>query len=85
MRNTWPGGYRHAMTQDAHERWNAQHYPGTRQLCCDCDAETGRCEEDSMYTDEGHGPLCEDCWHASANAIVTGAEPVGEASGGRRS
>lgn len=48
-RNTWPGGYRHAMSQDAHERWNAAHYPGARQLCVRCDEPTGRCEEDAMY------------------------------------
>lgn len=79
MRNTWPGGYRHAMTQDAHERWNAQHYPGTRQLCAECDAATGRCEDDSLYADEDgeRGPLCEECWQKahddeSANAELRG-------------
>ena len=30
-RNTWPGGVRKALHQDEHERWNASHYPGTRQ------------------------------------------------------
>lgn len=63
--NTWPGGYRHAMGQSEHERWNASHYPGTRQLCSKCDAPTGRCEEDSIYIypEEGDtiGPLCEGC------------------------
>ena len=60
--NEWPKGYRHAMTQDAHERWNAMHCPGTRQLCCKCEEPTGRCEEDSIYGEEGDGPYCEDCW-----------------------
>lgn len=64
MSNTWPGGRRHAMSQAEHERWNARNYPGTRQLCCDCDAPTERCEDDSFYTEDGHGPLCEDCWYA---------------------
>lgn len=60
--NTWPGGIRHAMTQSEHENWNASNYPGTRQLCEECGDETGRCEEDSMYTDDGDGPLCEECY-----------------------
>lgn len=62
--NTWPGGYRHAMTQDAHERWNASNYPGTRQMCSECDHPTGRCEDDSLYADDDHevGPLCVECW-----------------------
>ena len=53
------------MSQDAHEAWNARNYPGTRQLCCDCDEPTGRCEEDSMYADDDHGPLCESCYSAA--------------------
>ena len=61
MNNTWPGGRRHAMSPDEHERWNARNYPGTRQLCVDCDAPTGQCEEDAIYGDDGHGPLCRDC------------------------
>ena len=62
--NTWPGGKRHAMTQTEHEHWNATNYPGTLQLCSECDAETGRCEEDSIYLgDDGEiGPLCEECY-----------------------
>jgi hypothetical protein len=61
--NTWPGGKRHAMSQSEHERWNASHYPGTRQLCTECDAPTGRCEDDSLFVDE-RGPLCEECFEA---------------------
>ena len=56
------------MSQDAHEAWNARNYPGTRQLCCDCDEPTGRCEEDSMYADDDHGPLCEPCYAAATGA-----------------
>ena len=62
--NTWPNGYRHALSQSEHERWNAAHYPGTRQLCCQCDQPTGRCEEDSLYL-EDVGPLCVDCFETS--------------------
>ena len=54
--NTWPGGKRRALSQDEHERWNANHYPGTRQICPRCDQPTGRCEEDSH-----EGNLCDDC------------------------
>lgn len=60
--NEWPGGIRHAMHQDEHERWNATHYPGTRQMCVACDEPTDRCEEDSIFLEDGSGPLCVDCW-----------------------
>jgi hypothetical protein len=62
--NTWPGGKRHAMDQSEHEKWNASHYPGTRQLCELCETPTESCEEDSMYAgDDGEiGPLCEACF-----------------------
>jgi len=58
--STWPGGCRHAMDQSEHKRWNASHYPGTRQMCSVCDEPTGRCEDDSILTDAGD-PLCESC------------------------
>ena len=61
--NTWPNGFKHAMSQTEHEHWNATNYPGTRQLCSSCDEPTGRCEEDSIYTSDDEGPLCETCWH----------------------
>jgi hypothetical protein len=65
--HTWPGGHRHAMLQAEHKEWNRTHYPGTRQLCSICGQETGRCEEDSMYTDEGNGPLCIGCYHEESS------------------
>ncbi|SDH25162.1 hypothetical protein SAMN05428952_10093 [Nitrosomonas sp. Nm132] len=58
--NEWPGGIRRAMTQKEHARWNATHYPGTRQICSDCDEPTGRCEDDSLYNEPGY-PICEEC------------------------
>lgn len=61
MSNSWPKGYRHAMDQSEHERWNSLHYPGTLQLCVRCDEPTERCEEDSMYADD-EGPLCASCY-----------------------
>jgi len=60
--NTWPGGYRHAMHQNDHERWNATHYPGTRQLCVCCEEPTGQCEEDMWTVDHIDGPLCKSCY-----------------------
>ena len=49
--------------QSEHERWNRTHHPGTRQMCVDCDNPTERCEDDEIYTEDGHGPLCVECWH----------------------
>ena len=52
------------MPQSEHEEWNASNYPGTRQLCSECDGATGRCEDDSLYADDDRevGPLCERCF-----------------------
>jgi hypothetical protein len=61
-RNEWPGGIRRAMYQHEHEKWNETHYPGTLQLCQSCEAPTERCEEDSIFTESGEGPLCVNCW-----------------------
>ena len=34
------------------------------ERCWECDALTGRGgqADDSLYTDDGHGPFCEECW-----------------------
>ena len=64
--NTWPDGIRKPMTQSEHERWNASNYPGTRQICVDCDCPTDRCEEDELSVDD-IGPLCIDCYQTRAN------------------
>ena len=61
--NSWPGGHRRGLFPSEHEEWNANHYPGTRQLCCECDKPTGRCEDDEIFTEAGVGPLCVECWH----------------------
>lgn len=58
--NEWPKGYKHAMTQEDHERWNDTNYPGTRQLCCKCEEPTGLCEEDGIFNDDRE-PYCYDC------------------------
>jgi len=61
MSGSWPGGYRHAISQREHVKWNAEHYPGTRQLCSKCEEPTGKCEDDAIFSDEGE-PICEDCY-----------------------
>jgi len=61
-RNTWPGGHRHAISQSAHEAWNAGAYPGTLQLCSVCDTPTGRCEDDTIWS-KGDEPLCAECYY----------------------
>lgn len=70
------------LSQDAHRAINARHYPGTRQLCVRCDQPTGRCEDDSIYADDGEGPLCEACGitvppetQASVDALLADDEP----------
>ena len=67
MSNTWPEGRRRAMLQSEHDAWNANRYPGTRQLCSICGEPTGRCEGDSLFIndndDEDDGdPVCVGCW-----------------------
>ena len=57
-----------AISQAAHEKHNATHYPGTRQMCVKCDYPTGFCEEDGLYTDDGYGPLCGICYNETEEA-----------------
>lgn len=61
--NTWPDGRRKAISQAEHEVWNTEHYPGTRQLCSECNEPTGRCEEDTLRSVDNE-PLCKECWEA---------------------
>jgi len=42
MQEWWKGK---ALDQDSHREIKARRYPGTRQLCVDCDSPTGRCDE----------------------------------------
>ena len=64
---TWPGGKRHAMSQRDHEKWNAHNYPGTLQICCECDEPTTFCEEDGLFDDNGN-PYCRECWDKRGEA-----------------
>lgn len=63
--NTWPNGIKKALDQSQHEQWNSFNYPGTRQVCCVCDALTGNCEEDA-YSIGDEGPFCEDCFKTAS-------------------
>jgi len=58
--NTWPNGYKHAMTQCEHEKWNSGNYPGTLEICCKCGEPTGNCEEDNIVNEDGDAH-CYDC------------------------
>lgn len=58
--NTWPGGTRRALSQKEHNIWNSFNYPGTLQLCSACDEPTGRCEDDTLWS-EDEEPVCEEC------------------------
>ena len=65
-------------TKSEHERINAREYPGTRQICIECDDPTGRCEDDSLEIEVEnyqwghirtywHGPLCPACYDEMNN------------------
>jgi hypothetical protein len=60
-----------AIYQFEHERINAKEYPGTRQLCVFCEEPTERCEDDAIYTEEGKGPLCEECYKGELERLET--------------
>ena len=60
-----------ARSQSEHEAINRREYPGTRQLCERCGDPTERCEEDSIYTDSGEGPLCAGCYDTANNPPLT--------------
>lgn len=40
---------------------------GRLERCVDCDAATGKAGagDGSLYTDDGRGPLCEECYAAA--------------------
>jgi len=60
-----------AHSQAEHRHINATEYPGTRQLCCECNEPTERCEEDEYRLDNGYGPLCYTHYHN----IINNKEP----------
>ena len=52
-----------ALSQSDHERINSLGFPGTRELCCECDEPTGNAGagDGSLFTDDGEGPFCGPC------------------------
>ena len=57
-------GRTRALTQDQHRSLNAR-YPGSStETCVACGEATGKAGagEHSLYTDEGEGPYCEECF-----------------------
>lgn len=60
--NSWPDGYKKAMSQAEHSAWDAYNYPGDLQICFSCEEPTNRCDEDDFWADNGDGPFCIDCW-----------------------
>lgn len=71
--NSWPDGRRRALDPLEHEAWNAHTYPGTRQLCDECDQPTGRCEDDSIRDRDGR-VFCPDC--RPHHCRICGDEPL---------
>jgi hypothetical protein len=68
--NSWPGGKKTPISQVEHDKYNQCNYPGTLQICCICDAPTGRCEEDALLLDIGLQRaetriVCETCFDLS--------------------
>ncbi len=56
-------------TQCQHEAYNRANYPGTRQLCIQCNEPTGKCEDDTIsYGDIS--PLCEECYDLEINKEI---------------
>jgi len=63
-------GEKHALLPSQHNAINAR-YPGcTLEYCWACGNPTDRAgaEEDSLFTAEGIGPYCEECWDALSEA-----------------
>ena len=57
-------GITRALTQSQHAAVNARYPETTLEHCCECGNSTGRAGkgEDSLYTEDGDGPLCWDCF-----------------------
>ena len=57
-------GVNRPLLYSEHEAVNAR-YPGcTLEYCCECGSATGRAgkHDDSLFTDDGDGPYCHECW-----------------------
>ena len=47
------------------------------QLCVTCEEPTERCEDDAIYTEDGDGPLCLECWHKTPEYIQENSATAG--------
>jgi len=56
------------LSQSTHAKINSKYYPGTRQLCYECDQPTGRCEDDTLSW-EDISPLCEECFDVKEKEV----------------
>jgi hypothetical protein len=65
--------FKHRLSQCDHEKFNASHYPGTRQMCSICDKPTERCEDDEIVTIHGD-PVCVDCYEELKNSNLFSEE-----------
>lgn len=57
-------GRTRGLFQSEHAAVNAR-YPGcTLEYCCNCGSATGNAGpyDGSLYSDDGEGPFCEECW-----------------------
>ena len=69
-------GINRPLLQSQHAAVNAR-YPGcTLEHCCKCGDATGKAGagEDSLFTDDGIGPFCEECWAELEEANQCNAE-----------
>ena len=62
-------------SQNEHNQYNKNHYPGTRQICVVCKSPIERCEEDDLYVCknmEEIGPLCRNCYDEISDILTNG-------------
>ena len=57
-------GINHPLLPSEHDAVNARYPETTLEYCCECGAATGRAgrADDSIFTEDGDGPYCFECW-----------------------
>lgn len=57
-------GYKRPLSQSEHRKVNARYSGLTLEYCCECGNPTERAGlgEDSLYTEDGEGPFCWNCF-----------------------
>ena len=66
------------LLQSQHAEVNGRHPGCTLEYCCDCGDATGRAGrgDDSLYTDDGEGPYCAECWdNLPSNSALCATQP----------